>query len=232
MELLQIKLDNRYVVWKSSCFSIRFLCSINVERNSQGLRPRRRIQSGGVPAGPGDPPPGLEGSAASRKHPGGRCARRGTRGASGYVTSSPLLQRLIKQQPSTSDAPMKPQRRLFLQIKSKNTATHFRSFRNRAGVRLACRRCRPCGSGLSRCDTVSILGVKVNHLGGGAQTPTPLPSVLLKARRCVWEGGTLERQVFVTQGGEALLHHLRGHFLQRGGVPLGTVVLVYQHCGR
>lgn len=44
--------------------------------------------------------------------------------------------------------------------------------------------------------------------------------------------GTLEGQVFGTQRGEALLHHLIGHFLQRGGVPLGTLVLVYQNCRR
>lgn len=109
--------------------------------------------------------------------------------------------------------------------------------RKRAGVRRALvsgaaevARAAAASPGVTQFAPVSILGVKMNHVGGwGGRTLTRL---LLKARRCVQEGGTLERQVFVAQGGEALLHHLRGHFLQRGGVPLGTVVLVYQHCGR
>lgn len=76
----------------------------------------------------------------------------------------------------------------------------------------------------------TILGVEVNHL-----VPPPpqeegrRPLVLCPPGGFV---GTLEGQVFVTQRGEALLHHLIGHFLQRGGVPLGTLVLVYQNCRR
>lgn len=154
----------------------------------------------------------------------------------------------------TSDTPIKQQRHLFLLINSKNTdapaaagvshklVTHFKLASN---LQETCPRaphvsaappqvdCAATASpGVTFAPPVSILGVKMNHLAAGGQTLTRLSSVLLKARRCVSEGGTLERQVFVTQGGEALLHHLGGHVLQRGGVPLGTVVLVYQHCGR
>lgn len=39
-----------------------------------------------------------------------------------------------------------------------------------------------------------------------------------------------ERQVLLSQRGEALLHALLGHVLQSGRLPLGTLVLVHQHC--
>lgn len=47
---------------------------------------------------------------------------------------------------------------------------------------------------------------------------------------CVFEGGTSESQVFVSQRGEALLQGLLRHLLQCGRVPPGTLVLVHQHC--
>lgn len=51
-----------------------------------------------------------------------------------------------------------------------------------------------------------------------------------KAWRRVFEGGTSESQVFLSQRGEALLNGPVSHLLQCGRVPLGILVLVYQHC--
>lgn len=49
--------------------------------------------------------------------------------------------------------------------------------------------------------------------------------VCLKGRSC----RTSESQIFVSQRGEALIHHLIRNLLQRGRAPLRTLILVDQH---
>lgn len=49
--------------------------------------------------------------------------------------------------------------------------------------------------------------------------------VCLKGRSC----RTSESQIFVSQRGEALIHHLIRNLLQSGRAPLRTLILVDQH---